>query len=288
MQAARARAAAPARAACALARRRHRLGAAPARRPRARVADPALGGGRRRRRLVVAEGRDGQARARRARRARASCWTRSSTSRMRHGVRVRGRRGAAGRARAATASCIPARRCTSTCATCTSRRSRRRCRTASATAPSSPGDLAERVAIHRDVWAPSRVTEESYANVMAAWPYRASLDCVVEAPGRPLRRVLPRLAGGRERGRRAGAGRRARGVPPARPRRGGLHVRAAAPLRRGRPPGGRLLRHRAGVRALSSRSASAATRASSGTRESRGMPQHEPLSLEPHRPPGEP
>jgi ribosomal protein S18 acetylase RimI-like enzyme len=45
-----------------------------------------------------------------------------------------------------------------------------------------PGDLAERVAVHRDVWAPSRVTEESYANVMRAWPYRASLDCVVEAP----------------------------------------------------------------------------------------------------------
>lgn len=45
-----------------------------------------------------------------------------------------------------------------------------------------PGDLAERVAIHREVWAPSRVTESSLANVMAAWPYRASLDCVVEAP----------------------------------------------------------------------------------------------------------
>jgi ribosomal protein S18 acetylase RimI-like enzyme len=43
-------------------------------------------------------------------------------------------------------------------------------------------DLAERVAIHRDVWAPSRVTESSYANVMASWPYRSSLDCVVEAP----------------------------------------------------------------------------------------------------------
>ena len=65
-----------------------------------------------------------------------------------------------------------------------------------------PDDLAERVAIHRDVWAPSRVTEESYANVTAAWPYRASLDCVVEAPGRPLRRLLPRLAGRRELGRR--------------------------------------------------------------------------------------
>ena len=45
-----------------------------------------------------------------------------------------------------------------------------------------PGDLAERVAIHRDVWAPSRVTESSFATVQASWPYRASLDCVVEAP----------------------------------------------------------------------------------------------------------
>jgi len=43
-------------------------------------------------------------------------------------------------------------------------------------------DLAERVAVHRDVWAPSRVTESSYRNVMREWPYRASLDCVVEAP----------------------------------------------------------------------------------------------------------
>jgi ribosomal protein S18 acetylase RimI-like enzyme len=42
-------------------------------------------------------------------------------------------------------------------------------------------DFAERVAIHRDVWAPSRVTESSFANVQASWPYRASLDCVVEA-----------------------------------------------------------------------------------------------------------
>ena len=43
-------------------------------------------------------------------------------------------------------------------------------------------DLGERVAIHRDVWAPSRVTEESYTNVIATWPYRSSLDCVIEAP----------------------------------------------------------------------------------------------------------
>jgi len=44
-------------------------------------------------------------------------------------------------------------------------------------------DLAERVDIHREVWAPSRVTESSYVQVRAQWPYRESLDCVVEAPG---------------------------------------------------------------------------------------------------------
>src|SRR5262245_57414660 len=48
----------------------------------------------------------------------------------------------------------------------------------------APDDLAERVAVHRDVWAPSNVTEASYVNVMATWPYTGSLDCVVEAPDR--------------------------------------------------------------------------------------------------------
>jgi ribosomal protein S18 acetylase RimI-like enzyme len=42
--------------------------------------------------------------------------------------------------------------------------------------------VRERVALHRDVWAPSRVTESSYAQVRAEWPYRESLDCVVQAP----------------------------------------------------------------------------------------------------------
>jgi len=51
-----------------------------------------------------------------------------------------------------------------------------RCRTV------EPDDVPERVAVHRDVWAPSRVTESSFAGVRATWPYRASLDCVVEAP----------------------------------------------------------------------------------------------------------
>ena len=41
-------------------------------------------------------------------------------------------------------------------------------------------DLKERVEVHRAVWSPSRVTDESYRNVMAAWPYRADLDCVAE------------------------------------------------------------------------------------------------------------
>ncbi len=45
-----------------------------------------------------------------------------------------------------------------------------------------PGDFEARVELHRVVWAPSRVTPESYRNVQAAWPYRADLDCVVEAP----------------------------------------------------------------------------------------------------------
>ena len=44
-----------------------------------------------------------------------------------------------------------------------------------------PEDLSARVELHRLVWAPSRVTEESYRDVQAAWPYRADLDCVVEA-----------------------------------------------------------------------------------------------------------
>ncbi|MEU4829893.1 GNAT family N-acetyltransferase [Streptosporangium sp. NPDC023615] len=43
-------------------------------------------------------------------------------------------------------------------------------------------DVAERVAVHRSAFAPSSVTEESYRNVMRAWPYRPELDCVVEAP----------------------------------------------------------------------------------------------------------
>lgn len=44
------------------------------------------------------------------------------------------------------------------------------------------GDVSLRVAVHRAAWAPSSVTESSYADVMNTWPYRDDLDFVVEAP----------------------------------------------------------------------------------------------------------
>lgn len=44
------------------------------------------------------------------------------------------------------------------------------------------GDLAERTDAHREVWHPSRLTEEVYAQVRATPPFRESLDCVVVAP----------------------------------------------------------------------------------------------------------
>lgn len=43
-------------------------------------------------------------------------------------------------------------------------------------------DIERRVEVHRGAFHPSRVTPDSYANVMAAWPYRPDLDWVVEAP----------------------------------------------------------------------------------------------------------
>ena len=43
-------------------------------------------------------------------------------------------------------------------------------------------DLERRVAGHQAAWPNSRVTEDSYRNVMRAWPYRADLDWVVEGP----------------------------------------------------------------------------------------------------------
>jgi len=43
-------------------------------------------------------------------------------------------------------------------------------------------DLERRVAGHQAAWPKSRVTEDSYRNVMGAWPYRADLDWIVEGP----------------------------------------------------------------------------------------------------------
>jgi ribosomal protein S18 acetylase RimI-like enzyme len=48
--------------------------------------------------------------------------------------------------------------------------------------PVGDGDLARRVEVHRRAWHPSRVTEDSYRTVMAAWPYERNLDWIVEAP----------------------------------------------------------------------------------------------------------
>ncbi|MEE6257415.1 GNAT family N-acetyltransferase [Plantactinospora sonchi] len=43
-------------------------------------------------------------------------------------------------------------------------------------------DLVRRVTVHREVWHPSRVTDERFRNVSAGWPYRSEFDMVVEAP----------------------------------------------------------------------------------------------------------
>jgi ribosomal protein S18 acetylase RimI-like enzyme len=43
------------------------------------------------------------------------------------------------------------------------------------------GDIERRVEVHRAAFHPSRVTVESYRNVVRTWPYRADLDCVAES-----------------------------------------------------------------------------------------------------------
>jgi len=43
-------------------------------------------------------------------------------------------------------------------------------------------DFRKRVEVHRAVWAPSRLTAAVYRRVTQVWPYRADLDCVLEAP----------------------------------------------------------------------------------------------------------
>lgn len=52
-------------------------------------------------------------------------------------------------------------------------------------------DIARRVAVHRDVWAPSSFSEEKYRALTVRWPYRAEFDRVVEGPdGRFVAYVL--------------------------------------------------------------------------------------------------
>lgn len=43
-------------------------------------------------------------------------------------------------------------------------------------------DVERRALAHQSAFHPSRVSTESYRNVMAAWPYREDLDWIVEAP----------------------------------------------------------------------------------------------------------
>lgn len=44
------------------------------------------------------------------------------------------------------------------------------------------GDADRRAGVHQAAFSPSRVSGESYGNVMNSWPYRTDLDWVVEAP----------------------------------------------------------------------------------------------------------
>jgi ribosomal protein S18 acetylase RimI-like enzyme len=44
------------------------------------------------------------------------------------------------------------------------------------------GDVESRVEAHRSAFHPSRVTVESYRNVMETWPYRGDLDAIAVAP----------------------------------------------------------------------------------------------------------
>ena len=43
-------------------------------------------------------------------------------------------------------------------------------------------DVESRAEAHRSAFEPSRVTVESYGNVMRAWPYRSDLDCIAVGP----------------------------------------------------------------------------------------------------------
>ena len=162
-----------------------------------------------------------------------------------HGLRVRGRCRAARCARAPWFRAPRRARCTSSCGSSRSSLRRGRCRTASTIGPSSRRPRRTRCNPPRGLGALARHRVE-----LRERDGRVAVSQLARlrrrGARRPLCGVLPDVAGRRERRRRARAGRRARGVPPARPGRRSLHVRAPAPIRGGRPPGDRLLRIGAG------------------------------------------
>jgi GNAT superfamily N-acetyltransferase len=43
-------------------------------------------------------------------------------------------------------------------------------------------DVSRRVEVHRAAWERSALTDDAYAHLMTAWPYRDDLDFVIEAP----------------------------------------------------------------------------------------------------------
>ena len=214
------------------------------------MAFPDLGGARRARRVDVAQAPERHARARRARRPARPPRRDARRARGARRVRLRGRRGDAGRARASRvraagrAAALPRPRpLRAAGAPPAPRRVPLPHASSRATSASASPSTAA-------VWAPSRVTQASFTKVRAAWPYRASLDCVVEAPDGRFAAYCHVWPDDENARRRARAGRRPLRLPPARPRRRRLHVRAAAPVRGGRARGDRLLRVGARVRAL--------------------------------------
>ncbi len=89
-------------------------------------------------------------------------------------------------------------------------------------------DVESRVEAHRSAFEPSRVTVESYRNVMQAWPYRAGLDCIAVAPdGRVASYVLAWLDDENRAGEFEPVG--TRGLPPPRPCARRQPLRPAAP-----------------------------------------------------------
>jgi hypothetical protein len=104
-------------------------------------------------------------------------------------------------------------------------------------------DESERVAIHQDGWrrpgVPSKFSASSYAQLRNTWPYRASLDCVVDA-GWTAGGLLSWLARRCEPGGGVRTGRHSRRVPRARAGRSGVPFHPPASAWGGSAKGDRL------------------------------------------------